>query len=435
MKKILIAASCLLGAAFSAGAEAWSLDSCINYAVSHNLDIRAADLEVERGRQEITEAKDGFLPTLSAGAGQNWDFGRGLTSQNTYANRNTSMFSWQAQMQLPLFQGLQAVRQLRYAKSNLSLLESQREARAAEVSLSVIGYYLQVLYNREMLAVNREQLRLAEVQQARQEVLLEGGKVPEVDVIQARAQVAQSQLQVVNSENDCRLALLDLAKALEIDMSDESFDILPIEDTDLALLSPDVVYEKALQSYPSIRAARQGIRVADDAESLAFTGYLPRLSFNAGLGSSYYTVSGESNVKFSKQMRDNFSKSLGFSLSVPIFDGFSTRNRIRQAKIQRLNAELQLRQQETALAKSVKTAWIQAVAADKKHEAGAVAVEAAKAALDAMTEKYNYGKANATEWEQTRSDYVTSLAQQVQAKYEKILRARVLLFYAQDTDR
>ena len=46
-----------------------------------------------------------------------------------------------------------------------------------------------------------------------------------------------------------------------------------------------------------------------------------------------------------------------------------------------------------------------------------------------MTEKYNYGKANATEWEQTQSTYITTLAQQVQAKYEMILRNRILLFY------
>ena len=46
-----------------------------------------------------------------------------------------------------------------------------------------------------------------------------------------------------------------------------------------------------------------------------------------------------------------------------------------------------------------------------------------------MTEKYTYGKANATEWEQTQSEYITTLAQQVQSKYEMILRNRVLQFY------
>lgn len=46
-----------------------------------------------------------------------------------------------------------------------------------------------------------------------------------------------------------------------------------------------------------------------------------------------------------------------------------------------------------------------------------------------MTDKYTYGRANATEWEQARSNYITTLSQQVQAKYEMILRTRILNFY------
>ena len=128
-------------------------------------------------------------------------------------------------------------------------------------------------------------------------------------------------------------------------------------------------------------------------------------------------------------MRDNFSKSLGFSLQVPIFDAFSTRNQVRQAKARKLSAQIQVAQQESELHRSIRLAYQQALGAEKKYEAGKIAVNASKAALDAMTEKYTYGKANATEWEQTRSDYITTLAQQVQAKYELILRTRVLRFY------
>ena len=82
-----------------------SLDSCISYALEHNLRIKSAEIERIRGEYSVTEAKDAFLPTLNASASQNWDFGRGLTSSNTYANRNTSMFSWGAQMSLPVFRG------------------------------------------------------------------------------------------------------------------------------------------------------------------------------------------------------------------------------------------------------------------------------------------------------------------------------------------
>lgn len=192
---------------------------------------------------------------------------------------------------------------------------------------------------------------------------------------------------------------------------------------------PDEVYSNAMASNHSILAARQGIVVADKAIDVARSGYLPRLNFSAGLGSSYYTVNGFDNAGFSRQMRDNFSKSLGFSLSVPIFDAFSTRNQIRRAKVQRVNAELELEQRQSTLYKDIRQAYCQAVAAERKFSASTVATEATRAALDAVTEKFNYGKANATEFEQAKSEYVKSRAEMVQAKYEMILRNRILAFY------
>lgn len=264
----------MAGMSQAAGAEAWSLDSCVNYALDHNLNIKAAEVNQLQSELSVTEAKDAFLPNLSAGAGQNWDFGRGLTSANTYANRNTSMFSWNAQMSLPIFQGLRNIRQLKYSKSNLSMSELQTEASRDEVRLSVITSYLQVLFNKEMLEVSREQLRLSNVQLDRQRILLEGGKVPEVDVIQAESQVAQNEVQVVNSENDLQTSLIELAKALELDDID-GFDVQPIDDEAMALLNAEEVYNNALANYPAIRAARQGVKVADDAMTLAKSGYLP----------------------------------------------------------------------------------------------------------------------------------------------------------------
>lgn len=427
MKKIIVSFALICGAT-AVSAETWSLDSCINYALEHNLTIKSSDIERMGGELSVTEAKDRFLPNLSASAGQSWDFGRGLTSENTYANRNTSMFQWNANMSLPIFQGLSAVRQLKYAHANLAMLTEQTEAAKDEVRLSVISYYLQALYNREMLAVNEEKLRLSKVQLERQKILLEAGKVPEVDVIQADAQVAADELTVVTSTNDYQLALIDLAKVLELD-NVEGFDVMPLPDEKVSLLSSDEVYRNALVNNHSILAATRSVDAADKAISVAKSGYIPRINFNAGLGSSYYTVSGIDGASFGKQMRDNFSKSLGFSLQIPIFDAFSTRNQVRQAKMRRLSAELTLEQQRSDLHKTIRTAYYQALGAEKRYQAGGTAVNAAKAALDAMTEKYNYGKANATEWEQAQSTYITSLAQQVQAKYEMILRNRILLFY------
>lgn len=421
----LAAALCLPAVAW---AQAWSLDSCINYAIDHNINVRSRALDRTSAQLDITEAKDRFLPELSAGASQSFNFGRGLTSENTYANRNTSQFGWNVGISLPIFQGLSAVRRLNYSRANLLAITEQYEAAKDDVTLNVISQYLQTLYCAEMHSVAQEQLKLSQAELLRRETLLEAGKIPELDLIQAQSQVAQDELAVVNTHNDHTLALLDLAQLLQLPDID-NFRILPLPDSDMPLTSPDQVYDNALQHNHAILAANHALTAADRNISLAKSGYLPRLSFNAGLGSSYYRLYGENNPPFHRQMRDNFNKSLGFTLSIPIFDAFATRNSVRKAKVQRLNAELQLHDTRTRLYKSIQQAYYQALAAHKKRTSSAIAREATHAALQAMQEKYNYGKANATEFDQAKTDYFRAASEAVQAKYESILRTRILDFY------
>lgn len=362
---ISILSALLISAALPAKAETWSLDSCINYAIDHNLDVRSALIERYKGDLNVTEAKDRFLPTLSASAAQSWSFGRGLTSENTYANRNTSSTGFNVSFSLPIFQGLSALRQLRQAQANIHTLDLRVENAKDDVTLGVIAYYLQVLYSREIVSVRKEELRLAQTQLERQQILFEGDKVPEVDVLQAKSQVASSQVAVVNAENDYSLALVDLTRALEL-KGTEDFDVEPIDlDGELPrLASADEVYKNALNNNSGILAARSSVGLADHAISIAKTGYIPKLSFNAGLGSNYYTMSGMPSNSFGRQMRDNFSKSLGFSLNVPIFDAFNTRNQIRQARAQKLSAELELERQESNLLKTIRQAHSQAEGAE-----------------------------------------------------------------------
>lgn len=412
------------------GVGSWSLDSCISYAIHHNLTVKNRELSMVSGELDITEAKDNFLPNIYGGANQSFSFGRGLTADNMYANRNTSQFGWSVQMSMPLFQGLRNVRNLDYSKANYRMLVEQFESAKDDITLSVIAQYLQVLYYEEMYKVSLEQLRLSKVEHERRLELLEAGKIPELDLLQAESQVAQDELSAVNALNNKDLALLDLAQLLEL-RSTDGFSILPLEEDqiNLPLPSPDEVYNSALTENHSILASKLGVEVAGKYLRLAQAGYIPTLSFSAGLGSSYYKTSGFVNENFGSQMRHNLSESLGFSLNIPIFDSFSTRNSIRKAKVQQISAQLQLSDAELQLYKTITQAHVQAMAAEKRMKSSAVAEKATGAALEAMREKYNYGKANATEFEEAKTSYLQAVSESVQAKYESVLRRRILQFY------
>ena len=409
-------------------AETWTLENCVSYALTHNLSVKARQLNIESGQLQLTEAKDRFLPSLNASAGESLNFGRGLTANNTYADRNTTNFQWGASLQLPLFQGLSEYRQIKVAKSNLQQLLYEHEAAKDNVTLNIISQYLQVLYAKEVHASALSQLSQTTYEVGRQKALLEAGKVPEADLLDAESQKAQDELQVVTSENDIKVSLVELANLLQLpDVG--NFDIAPIPEDEPIIPTAESVFNAAMMHNNSILAASQSIKTAEHNISLAKSGYIPRLSFNAGIGSSYYTVGGYVNDPFSAQMKHNFSTYVGVSLSIPIFDAFSTRNSVRQAKLQHLSAQLQLDQQTTDLYKTIQLAYYQACGAREKYLASLSTLEKTRRSFAATQEKYNLGRATPAEFEQAKNNLFRIEISSIQSHYEYLLRHRILIFY------
>ncbi len=413
----------------AAQAQSWSLEDCINYATENNLTVKSQLLSRMSAEQSITDARSRYLPQISAGASQNWSIGRGLTAENTYANQNTSSFSWNGGLSLPLFSGLSTERQIAYAKANLQQITEQYEAAKEDISINVITAYLQVLYCEEMVEVANNQVALSQYEYTRQQALLEAGKIPEVDLLEAKSQLANDQYSVVQCANDLTLAKIDLIQLLQLRVEASEFDVKPLSEAEALIVEPGEAYALALQYNHSIAAARKGIIASDKNISLAKAGYLPTLSFTTGIGSTYYTLSGMKSESFGRQMDHNLSTSFGFSLNVPIFDAFSTRNSVRRAKIDKLNAELNLDQAEQQLYRSIQQAYYQAVGAQEKKASSMVAEESALAAFESMQEKYNIGRATPTEYEQSKNTALRCTAERIQAQYELILRSRLLQYY------
>ena len=410
-------------------AETWSLDSCISYAINHNVGIRQQELRIKEGEQAITEAKDRFLPQLDASASESFSFGRGLTSDNTYANRNTSNFGWNVGFGLPLFQGMAEYRGVKVAKASLIQYVHETEAAKDNVSLNVISQYLQVLYCKEVAQSARSQAELSAFEVERQKALIEAGKVAEATLYDLESVAAQDRLQVVTADNDTRTAIVNLANLLQLP-SAEGFDVMPISQGDPPIPGPEDVYSQALGINNAVLGARQAVKVADENISYAKSGYMPTLSFNAGIGSSYYTLSGMQNEAFGRQMKNNLSKSLGFSLRIPIFDGFGTRNSVRRAKFQRNSAMLALEQQTVDLHRDIELAYYQAVGARERYLTSGETLEKTRLSFDSTRERFNLGRATQADYEQAKNNLFRTEIARIQAHYEYLMRHRILMFYA-----
>ena len=425
MRKSIIAPLLAIAMSGSATAdETWTLQRCVDYALENNLTVKNSHLQVDQSEIDVTSAKDAFLPTLSASASEGFNFGRGLTSDNTYADRNTSSFQWGVNMSLPLFQGLSDVRQLKVAKSAMQQYLMEFEAAKDDLTLNIMAQYLQVLYNKEVAKSAISQLSYSTYEVERQKALVDEGKVAEAYLYDAEAQQAQDRLQVITAENDVRVALVNLANLLQLPTAD-GFDVAPLDEENPEIPGPDVVYSRALEHNHSILSARQGIVTARDRVSYARSGYMPRLSFDASVGSSYYTVAGYDNQPFATQMRNNF----GLRLSIPIFDAFSTRNNIRRARLQETSAQLELDRRESELYKTIQLAYTQATGARDKFLTSSETLDKTRLSFEATRERYALGRATPTDFEQAKNNLFRVEISRISSRYEYLLRYRILRFY------
>lgn len=435
MLLLFTAAGICPGRAQNPTPQAWTLRQCVDYAIEHNINIRQTANSAEQSKVDVNTSKWARLPNLSGSASQNWSWGRAASPiDNSYSNINSANTSLSLGTNVPLFTGLQLSNQ--YTLSKLSLKAAIEDLNKAkeDIAINVTSAYLEVLFNLELNKVALSQANLSKDQQKRIEGLYEVGKASPSEVAEAKARVAQDEMTVVQTNNTYQLSLLDLSQLLELP-SPEGFALeSPKEELMFSpLTAPDDIYTQAISYKPSIKAAEYRLQGSLRSIRIAQSKFYPQLSFNAGLGSNYYTVNGNSETSFSSQMKNNLNKYIGFNLSVPIFNRFSTRNNVRIARLQQANLALKLDNTKKALYKEIQQAWYNAIAAESKYNSSEVAVKANEESFQLMNEKFNNGKATFIEFNEAKQNLTKALSDKLQAKYDYLFRTKILDFYKGQT--
>ena len=419
------------GAAFGQNHSGpWTLAECIRHAQENNITLQQRGLQVRQQEIQLDNAKGSRLPQVSGSASENFSFGRGLTADNTYSNTNTTSTGFSLGTSVPIFQGLRISNNIKEGELNLKAATEDLEKAKQDMSVSVAQAYVQILYNMELLDVALNQVGIDSLQVERLEAMLENGKASPAQVAQQKAALGQSRLSATQARNNLNLSLLDLSQLLELP-NPEGFSIVrPSVPIDGILLgNPEDIYLEAMETKPEIKAEMFRLDATDYTIKNAKGAFLPSISANGGIGSNYYTMSAAPSAAFMEQIKHNFSQYLGVSLSVPIFSGFQNRNQVRMAELSRTNQMLQLENTKKTLYKEIQQAYYNAVAAADKYRSSIDARSSALESFELMKAKYENGKANITEFNEARDNWLKAESDLVRSRYEYLYSAKLLDFY------
>ncbi|MDR1406460.1 MAG: TolC family protein [Tannerella sp.] len=439
MKKISTLAlllCCTLAAA--AQTRHWTLEECIRHAIEHNIDLKLQEQERQMRDIELNTSRYSWLPNLNASLGQNFDFGRSESRDGIIVDRTSANSSGSLQTSMPLFDGFRIINDIAARKLNLKAATEALNKAKDDLSVGVASYFLQVLYTKEIRTVAELQLALTDEQVGKTEALVQAGKVPLSQLYDINAQRARDEVALTEADNNVQLALLDLAQALELERQETTFDVSAPEIEDViaenmaSILPPEDIYNHAVAFKPQIKQQELLLESQYKMLKVAQSGYYPRLNLNAGYSNGYFRFSGSGetvNIPFADQLRQNERKTIGLSLTVPLFNRFEIRNSVRNARVSIVNRELMMENTKKTLYKEIQQAYYSAIAAQEKYISSSKSVEASRQSFNYAEERYGAGKSTVFEYNEAKTKYAQSLSEQTQAKYNFIFRAKILDFY------
>lgn len=417
--------------------KAWTLEECISHALQNNIRIKQQEIMTKYQLSALEQSKLSLLPTINGSASHNYAFGRAL-DETTYEfteNETVQSNNFYAGSNVTLFHGLVNYNTIQKNKYQLLASEQDLERFRDDISLSIALAYLQILLNQELVTATEAQVDLTRQQIERTGKMVEAGSVARGNLLDIEAQAAREELQLVNVQNQLTLSLLTLAQMLELPTADDFAVAVPVITLDDEAVNgnPLAIYSIAEKTRPEILSAEYQLKSAELDLAIARGGRSPRLSLGASASTGY----SDKRVKpvtfeaypFGEQLNDNLNYGLGFSLNIPIFNGWQVNTGIRNSKLGIENSQYTLDNTKKELYKSIQQAFTDATGALKKYNVSQKAVASMEEAFRYAEQKLEVGLVTAVEYSQSKTQLLNAQSEMAQAKYEFVFKTKVLDFY------
>lgn len=420
----------LIGFQLSAQNKKWTLEECVDYAIKNNISIKQSELDLKTSDVEKLEAIGGFLPTLNGNANYSVNTGASINPvTNQFQNQTFKSFSASANSNIILFNGLANWKTLQRSKLNQIANTYRLDKMKDDIALSIANSYLQILFNKEQLKVQKNQNLVTKENIKRTQELIEAGSLPAGDIYELQASDATQEQQIISTENALLISKVALCQTLLLedyatfDISDEVID-LPM--SNITNETQEAILAKAKESVKDVKIALSNVDVAKKDVAISRSSYLPTLIGFVG----YNTRWSESTpFNFADQLSLFDGTAVGLQLSVPILNGFATRGRVQRAKINQERSEFQLKQAELDLERNVYQAYNDVINAKKSFEAAQKTLEARKQSFNFSKERYEVGLMNSFDFSQSTIAYENAQSEVLRTKYDYIFRTKILEFY------
>ena len=436
-KKLIIPILFILtcGGAFSQ--EKWTLEDCIDYAVSNNLQLQRQRLENETAEANLLKSRMDMLPNLNFGANARVGFGRSIDPvTNLITFKQNLSNSYTLSSSITLFNGFAQMNTIAANKFMLKAgLENEKIARNTLV-INVLSSYYQVLYAKGLEDAAKMQVDLSEEQLERMRVTVDVGKEALSRLYEMESRASEDRLAYTVAMNSMKQAMTSLRQLLQLE-SGTSFDLMMPELDNIIIeyssYNADSVYNIASEILPRLKAINYELLASRKQLAAARGSIYPQLSLNGSLFTGYYKVISEGvpdQDSFSTQLKNNNSQSVSASLSIPIFNNYSIGRNIKLAKIRKNDNELRLELEKNALYTDIENACLNYNQGRDEYIAALSNLEYNNKSYEAVEKKFEAGLVDVTDYSAAKTTLFRADIEALRTKLQLLIREITIHFYS-----
>ena len=378
-----------------------TLQDALQRARLNDPQYRSAVTDLGLAREDRVQARAGLLPDVNYNNSFIYTQGTGplptncqtsplgcTTGSRFIANNGVHEYISQANVH----EALSLTNVADYRRSSAALAQAHAKAEIAARGLVVAvtqAYYGLIVSQRKYSTAQRAQAEAARFLDISQK-LENGGEVAHADVIKARIQAQQVQRDLQEAQLGMERTRLDLAVMLFTNFN-QDFTVVDDLQTPEPLPTYTEVEAAGKKNNPDVRAAVAAYDVANHEVTAAWGGLLPALSVDY-----FYGI--DSNVF---AIRSDGVRNLGYSgvasLQIPIFSWGADRSKLKQAKLRRDQAHVELTFAQRQLLSHLRQFYSEAEASRSEMESLASSAELAADSLRLTNLRYQAGESTVLE--------------------------------------
>jgi outer membrane protein len=461
MRKSALLIIALLFAGFTqAQDKIWSLEKCIDYALSHNIQVKKQMLTTKSADIDLQQSKMNILPNVNGSTG----YSKSFQTINQFTNQfyDGASISGSVSGSITVFNGFQKLYAIKQSMINRQATKYDQDKLMDDISLNIASTYLQILFYQELLNNAERQLDVTNQQVDRMQKMVDAGTKAQGDLLNIQAQAADEELQIVQAKNNLDLGYLSLYQLMDITV-DERFKIeapsLTMLNQNTLQATPNSIYETALALQPSIKSADLRVQSAELTLKRSYSALMPSISLSGSLNTGFstklttidqiipkevaigytkpgnvpvYTMSADytyKTFKWNDQINSNIQKSFGVYMNIPIFSNYQGQNNVKKSKLEIENSKYDLQLAKQQLNKTIEQAYADAKAALNKYQSSKKKVNSTKESFHYSEQRFNVGLLSSVDYNTAKKELSAAESDLLQAKFDYFFRTTILDFY------